>query len=236
MSGERKARVQAESDLIARVRAAARQEQFLEVVSAEEARSRFERHLDLTPLPGETVALAAALNRVLAGDVVAAVDAPPFDRSNVDGFALRAADTMGASDIAPKRLTLNAEVVACGYAPKIEVAPGTATAIATGGVAAARRRRGGDDRAHRAAERGHAGHRIAPRCWARPVRLLRRLRHRPRRDIAATGNVHWFARDRHARRLRAGESRRGAAAEGGGAVDRRRTGGAGRAAQTGRRL
>jgi molybdopterin molybdotransferase/putative molybdopterin biosynthesis protein len=134
MSGERKARAQAESDLIARVRAAARQEQFLEVVSAEEARSRFERHLDLTPLPGETVTLAAALNRVLADDVVAAVDAPPFDRSNVDGFALRAADTMGTSDIAPKRLTLNVEVVACGYAPKIEVAAGTATAIATGGV------------------------------------------------------------------------------------------------------
>lgn len=134
MSGEQKARAQAESDLIARVRAAARQEQFLEVVSAEEARARFERHLDLTPLAGEEVALADALNRALAADVVAAVDAPPFDRSNVDGFALRAADSAGASDVAPKRLTLNAEVIACGYVPKIEVAPGTATAIATGGV------------------------------------------------------------------------------------------------------
>ncbi len=134
MSGEQKARAQAESDLIARVRAAARQEQFLEVVSAEEARVRFERHLDLTPLAGEEVALADALNRALAADVVAAVDAPPFDRSNVDGFALRAADSTGASDVAPKRLTLNAEVIACGHAPKIEVAPGTATAIATGGV------------------------------------------------------------------------------------------------------
>ena len=134
MSGEQKARAQAESDLIARVRAAARQEQFLEVVSAEEARARFERRLDLSPLAGEEVALAAALNRTLAADVVAAVDAPPFDRSNVDGFALRAADSTGASDVAPKRLTLNAEVIACGHAPKIEVAPGTATAIATGGV------------------------------------------------------------------------------------------------------
>src|SRR5579862_143724 len=134
MSGEQKARAQAESDLIARVRAAARQEQFLEVVSAEEARARFERRLDLSPLAGEEVALAAALNRTLAADVVAAVDAPPFDRSNVDGFALRAADSTGASDVAPKRLTLNAEVIACGHTPKIEVAPGTATAIATGGV------------------------------------------------------------------------------------------------------
>jgi putative molybdopterin biosynthesis protein len=134
MSGEQKARAQAESDLIARVRAAARQEQFLEVVSAEEARARFQRHLDLTPLAGEDVALAEALNRVLAEDVVAAVDAPPFDRSNVDGFALRAADSAGASDVAPKRLMLNAEVIACGHAPGIEVAPGTTTAIATGGV------------------------------------------------------------------------------------------------------
>ena len=121
-------------DLIARVRAAARQEQFLEVVSAEEARARFERHLDLTPLPAESVPLGRALGRVQAVDVVAAVDAPPFDRSNVDGFAVRAADTLGASDAAPKLLTLNAEVIACGDAPTLEVAPGTATTIATGGM------------------------------------------------------------------------------------------------------
>ena len=92
---------------MSRVRSAARQEQFLEVVSAEEAHVRFERHLDLTPLNAETVVLAAARTRVLAHDVVAAVDAPPFDRSIVDGFAVRAADTVGASDGNPKTLTLN---------------------------------------------------------------------------------------------------------------------------------
>ncbi len=121
-------------DLLARVRAAARQEQFLEVVSADEARLRFRRHLDLSPLAGETVALAQALGRVLAQDVIAAVDAPPFDRSNVDGFAVRAADTVSASEANPKVLTLNAEVIACGHAPALEVTPGTATTIATGGV------------------------------------------------------------------------------------------------------
>jgi molybdopterin molybdotransferase/putative molybdopterin biosynthesis protein len=120
--------------LLARVRAAARQEQFLEVVSADEARASFEKHLDLKPLAAETVPLALALNRVLAHDVAAAVDAPPFDRSNVDGFALRAADTAGASDGSPKLFTLNAEVIACGDAPALEVVPGTATTIATGGV------------------------------------------------------------------------------------------------------
>jgi len=125
---------QAEAELIARVRAAARQEQFLEVVSAGEARARFGRHVEHMPLGHESVPLAFALGRVLAHDVVAAVDAPPFDRSNVDGFALRAADSTGASDTAPKRLNLNREVIVCGFAPALEVKPGTATAIATGGV------------------------------------------------------------------------------------------------------
>jgi putative molybdopterin biosynthesis protein len=121
-------------DLFAAIRRAARQEQFLEVVSAEEARARFARHIKLAPLPGETVALAAALGRVLAHDVTAPIDVPPFDRSNVDGFALRSADSAGASDAAPVRLRLNAEVIVCGHAPAMEVAPGSATTIATGGV------------------------------------------------------------------------------------------------------
>jgi len=132
MSGQRRDRLQ--DDLIARVRAAARQEQFLDVVSAEEARARFEKHLDLRPLAPETVPLAAALGRVLAEDVVAAVDAPPFDRSNVDGFAVRAADTLGASDGSPKVLILNAEVIACGDVPGGGVTANTATTIATGGM------------------------------------------------------------------------------------------------------
>jgi putative molybdopterin biosynthesis protein len=134
MSERRKPQSAADAALVARVRAAARQEQFLDVVSADEARTRFEKHLDLSPLGAETVPLARALTRVLAHDVIAPVDAPPFDRSNVDGFAVRGADTVGASDGTPKLLTLNAEVIACGHAPELTVAPGTATTIATGGV------------------------------------------------------------------------------------------------------
>ena len=118
----------AESGLLAAVRQAARQEQFLEVVSAEEAKKRFDAHLDRSPLPAECVSLAAALGRVLANDLAAPIDVPPFDRANVDGFAIRAADG------APKQIALNPEVIACGHAPKIEVKPGTATTIATGGV------------------------------------------------------------------------------------------------------
>ena len=134
MSEGRKTRPDADTELLARVRAAARQEQFLEVISADEARTRFERHLDITPLPGESVPLTRALTRVLAHDVVAAVDAPPFDRSNVDGFALHAADTVGAGDTTPKILRLNVEVISSGDSPKLTVERGTATAIATGGV------------------------------------------------------------------------------------------------------
>jgi putative molybdopterin biosynthesis protein len=125
---------QPNASILDAVKRAARQEQFLEVVSAAEARRRFEAAVDRSPLSGETVALAAALGRVLAADVIAPVDAPPFDRSNVDGFAVRAADLAGASANAPRRLVLNAEVVACGVQPAVEVLPGTATAIATGGV------------------------------------------------------------------------------------------------------
>jgi len=103
------------------IRRAARQEQFLEVVSAAEARRRFEMRLNRAALAGESLPLAATLSRVIAADVIAPIDTPPFDRANVDGFALRAADTLGAGPSAPKRLTLNREVIACGVAPALEV-------------------------------------------------------------------------------------------------------------------
>lgn len=121
-------------DLREAIRRAARQEQFLTIVSAEEARAIFHRHIELAPRGAETVTLAGTLGRVLAGDVVSAADAPPFDRSGVDGFAVRAKDLAGASTAAPKRLRLNGEIIACGYAPSESLAEGTATAIATGGV------------------------------------------------------------------------------------------------------
>jgi putative molybdopterin biosynthesis protein len=121
-------------ELLAAIRAAARQEQFLEVVSPEEASQRFERSINLKPLGVEAVTLADSLGRVLADNVAAPVDAPPFDRSNVDGFALKSIDTVGASDANPRILLLNGEVLACGTPPTLTVAPGTATAIATGGM------------------------------------------------------------------------------------------------------
>ncbi len=118
----------------ARLAAAARQEQFLTVVSREEASARFRAAVPHAALPAETVPLADALGRVLAGDIASPIDVPPFDRALVDGFAVRAADTQGAGAAAPRRLRLNHEILACGVAPSLSVDAGTATPIATGGV------------------------------------------------------------------------------------------------------
>ncbi|MBW2279329.1 MAG: molybdopterin biosynthesis protein [Deltaproteobacteria bacterium] len=111
-----------------------RQDQFLEVIDRDEAETRWHAHLQLAALAAESVGLEDALGRVLACDVRASVDVPSFDRSNLDGFAVRAEDTFGATEAAPIRLLLNAETVPTGVEPRIEVAKGTATSIATGGM------------------------------------------------------------------------------------------------------
>jgi putative molybdopterin biosynthesis protein len=111
-----------------------RQEQFLEVLDRDEAERRWREAIDTAPLAAETVALERALGRVLAEDVRAEVDVPGFDRSNMDGFAVRAEDTYGASEDHPGELRLNRETIPTGIAPRDEVGPGTATSIATGGM------------------------------------------------------------------------------------------------------
>ena len=111
-----------------------KQQQFLEVLDRDEAERRWREVIGDRPLANETVPLEAALGRVLAEDVRAEVDVPGFDRSNMDGFAIRASDSFGASEEEPVRLRLNDEVLATGIAPKVEVLEGTATSIATGGM------------------------------------------------------------------------------------------------------
>jgi len=111
-----------------------KQQQFLEVLDRDEAERRWHEVIDATPLPAETLPLEEALGRVLAEDVRSEVDVPGFDRSNMDGFAVRAEDTFGASEEAPMRLRANAESIPTGVFPQLEVKPGTATTIATGGM------------------------------------------------------------------------------------------------------
>ena len=123
-----------EAEFARRLAAAARQEQFLTVMSREAALAAFRAAVPHAALPPETVPLTQALGRVLAADVASPIDVPPFDRALVDGFAVRAADTEGANAARPRRLILNREILACGVAPALPVAAGTATPIATGGM------------------------------------------------------------------------------------------------------
>jgi molybdenum cofactor synthesis domain-containing protein len=109
------------------------QDQFLTILSREDALERFEAALFPRAIPSEQRLLADALGSALAADIVAPIDVPPFDRSNVDGFAVRSADLARASEAAPVRVLLNDEVIACGTAPTRPVLSGTATSIATGG-------------------------------------------------------------------------------------------------------
>jgi len=111
-----------------------RQRQFLEVLDRDEAEARWRAAIAPAPLAAEEVSLGEALGRVLAEDVRAEVDVPGFDRSNMDGFAVRAEDTFGASEATPLRLRLAPDTIPPGIAPAGEVAPGTAVAIATGGM------------------------------------------------------------------------------------------------------
>ncbi len=64
----------------------------------------------------------------------AEVDVPAFDRSNVDGYAVRAEETFGASEEVPRSFRFNDEEIATGMVPRVAVEPGTASPIATGAM------------------------------------------------------------------------------------------------------
>jgi len=110
------------------------QEQFLQVLDRDEAEQRFRAALDLTPRGIERIPLDAALGRILAADVLAPVDVPSFDRSNVDGFAVVAEDTFGASEEVPRTIQLIQEHIHTGVVPTNAIGRGEAAAIATGGM------------------------------------------------------------------------------------------------------
>ena len=97
-----------------------------------------ERALELVlerakPLEAERVALAEALGRVLAEDLVAPADVPPFPNSAMDGFAVRAADTRGASEESPAVLAVAGESRA-GVPAERGPGPGEAIRISTGAM------------------------------------------------------------------------------------------------------
>lgn len=99
------------------------------MITIEEA---LERILSLVSvLPAEEKHPLNALGQVLDEDITAAFDIPPLDNTSMDGYAVRTADTAGASESSPRELRVIGEVAA-GYVYDGEVTPGTAVRIMTG--------------------------------------------------------------------------------------------------------
>src|SRR3972149_2453839 len=71
----------------------------------------------------EQVALLEAVGRVLAEEVTAGMDVPPFARAAMDGYAVRAEDTFGAGNFSPKLLEI-IEVIHAGESAHRSVLPG----------------------------------------------------------------------------------------------------------------
>lgn len=99
------------------------------LISIEEARSRV--LAEALPLPPAPTPLVESLGSVIAEDMIAPHDVPPFDNSAMDGYALRAADIIEAAASAPVRLLI-AETIPAGHVASTALAPGEAARIMTG--------------------------------------------------------------------------------------------------------
>ncbi|MEM3622448.1 MAG: molybdopterin-binding protein [Candidatus Bathyarchaeia archaeon] len=104
---------------------------FRKLLTLEEARKVIHQHFKPKPLGVEEIPLLEAWNRVLAENVTAKMDIPPFNRSTVDGYAVKAEDTFGAEENKPIKMKICGTVNA-GEMPKIIVKQGTAAEIVTG--------------------------------------------------------------------------------------------------------
>jgi molybdopterin molybdotransferase len=101
----------------------------MSLLSVDQARERILSHFQ--PVTTETLPLAGCSNRVLAQDIAATSDLPPFNNSSMDGFAVRVADVTEAAIDSPRNLRVIADIPAGSY-PTISLAPGEAARIMTG--------------------------------------------------------------------------------------------------------
>jgi len=99
------------------------------VISVEEALEKVLSYVEV--LEPEQKPILDCLEQVLAEDIYSTIDIPPLDNSAMDGYALRAKDTRGASEASPRYVVVVGEVAA-GSMPTKEVRPGTAIRIMTG--------------------------------------------------------------------------------------------------------
>ncbi len=99
------------------------------MISVEEALEKVLSYVEV--LEPERKPILDCQGQVLAEDVYSTIDIPPLDNSAMDGFALRAEDTRGASESSPRCLVVVGEIAA-GSMPTKEIRPGTAIRIMTG--------------------------------------------------------------------------------------------------------
>lgn len=104
-----------------------------EVVTVEEAMRIFSENFEIPPLRKEEVHIEDALSRILAEDIISPEDLPNFPRSTVDGYAVSARDTFGATESLPACLNLSGEIL-MGEEPEMALKKGEAVRIATGGM------------------------------------------------------------------------------------------------------
>jgi molybdopterin molybdotransferase len=107
--------------------------EFLTLLPPDEARALLLSHLSDAMPDSESIDVASSVGHVLAQAVIAPHPLPEFQRSSVDGYAVRATDTHGASDTLPAYLNLIGEVP-MGDAPSFEVGTGQCSLIHTGGM------------------------------------------------------------------------------------------------------
>lgn len=106
---------------------------FFDHISLTKAQTLIERVLPEFKPAAEEVSLIQALGRVVAVDIAAGGDLPPFSRSTVDGYAVRSCDTFGAGEGVPVRLNIIGEVF-MGQSAENAVTSGQAVIIPTGGM------------------------------------------------------------------------------------------------------
>ena len=104
---------------------------FRKLMSLDEAKKTIQQHFSPKPSSADEAKLLEAYNRILAEDVIATLDIPPFNRSTVDGYAVKAEDTFGAEENKPKRLRI-CGTVTVGEPPEIAVRCGSGAEIVTG--------------------------------------------------------------------------------------------------------
>jgi len=107
--------------------------QFLTLLPPDEARALLLSHLSNGTADSESLGSLLALGRVAAEDILAPHPLPEFSRSSMDGYAVRARDTFGASDSQPAYLTLIGEIP-MGAPADLTLAPAQCASIHTGGM------------------------------------------------------------------------------------------------------